>query len=307
LGGEHIGKKTQEQFIRELQEVNSNITVIGQYVNSHMPIMCKCNVCNYVFKPRPYNLLRGHGCPNCAGLKKKTHEDFVNQLGDINNHIKVLSKYVNDSIKVKCQCQTCGAIFENTPNHLLRGVGCTICAHKSIGVNKRKTHDDFVKELKEVNQDVELLTNYIRSSDKIMVRCRLCGKVYAIIANNLLRGNRCSCSRMSRGERKIQTYLESNNITYAFQHKFNDCRNSKPLPFDFYLPTLNICIEYDGRQHFLPSGFGSHDKQKIQNNFNAIIINDNIKDNYCVKNKIKLIRIPYTEFDNIERFLENEL
>lgn len=34
---------------------------------------------------------------------------------------------------------------------------------------------------------------------------------------------------------------------------------------------------------------------------------DNIKNKYCEENNIKLIRIPYTEFDNIENILNKEL
>ena len=35
--------------------------------------------------------------------------------------------------------------------------------------------------------------------------------------------------------------------------------------------------------------------------------NDNIKNQYCKDNNIKLVRIPYWEFDNIENILEKEL
>lgn len=302
-----IARKTQEQFVQELKNVNPNITVIGKYINTRTPILCKCNICNYVFTPTPTNLLNGHGCASCAGLKKKTHKEFIEQLNKISNTVVVLSTYVNDGTKVKCQCKICGNTFEQTPNHLLKGVKCPVCSKKQMGLNKRKTHQDFVKELNKINQDIELLSEYTRSTDKITVRCKLCGRIYNIIANNLLRGNCCTCCHMSRGERKIRDFLQSNKIEYIFQYKFQDCRNSKPLPFDFYLPLLNTCIEYDGYQHFFPSGFGCHDDEKIEKNFKATIKNDNIKNNYCIENRINLIRIPYTEFDNIERFLEEKL
>ena len=43
---------------------------------------------------------------------------------------------------------------------------------------------------------------------------------------------------------------ETNNINYIREKRFKDCKNIKPLPFDFYLPEKNICIEYDGEHHF---------------------------------------------------------
>jgi very-short-patch-repair endonuclease len=72
--------------------------------------------------------------------------------------------------------------------------------------------------------------------------------------------------------------------------------------FDFFIPEFNTCIEYDGRQHFEPieyfGGFYSLEKQRIK---------DKIKDNFCKNNNIKLIRIPYYEFDNIEKILNYSL
>ena len=63
-----------------------------------------------------------------------------------------------------------------------------------------------------------------------------------------------------------------------------------------------MCIEYDGQQHFEPNEyFGG------QKHFNILKRHDNIKDEYCQDNKIKLVRIPYWDFDNIENILANEL
>ena len=78
--------------------------------------------------------------------------------------------------------------------------------------------------------------------------------------------------------------------------------NKLPLLFDFYLIDLNICIEYDGEQHFTINEFFGGEK-----NFNIRVINDNIKTEFCNKNKIKLIRIPYYNFNDIENILAKEL
>ena len=74
------------------------------------------------------------------------------------------------------------------------------------------------------------------------------------------------------------------------------------MQFDFYIPNLNLCIEYDGKQHFEPINyFGGIDS------FNKQIIKDSIKNDFCHKNNIKLMRIPYYEFNNIEKILDNVL
>ena len=74
------------------------------------------------------------------------------------------------------------------------------------------------------------------------------------------------------------------------------------IAFDFYLHNYNICIEYDGEQHYKEK-FSFHDK----NNFYDTILHDAIKNSYCEDNKIKLIRIPYWEFKNIETILTQKI
>ena len=74
-----------------------------------------------------------------------------------------------------------------------------------------------------------------------------------------------------------------------------DCKYKQPLPFDFYLPQKNICIEFQGEQHY---------KERSLYYSEDIVIRDNIKKEYCKKNNIKLIIIPYTAIDNIPKFLD---
>lgn len=74
------------------------------------------------------------------------------------------------------------------------------------------------------------------------------------------------------------------------------------MPFDFYLPDYNTCIEYDGELHYKAVDyFGGDDA------LSNTKCRDEIKTQYCKENNIKLIRIPYWEFDNIEEILNREL
>jgi hypothetical protein len=81
-----------------------------------------------------------------------------------------------------------------------------------------------------------------------------------------------------------------------------------PLRFDFYLVDKNICIEYDGKQHYILVNFTSKLSQEtMESNLSKCKIQDEIKNTYCKNNNIKLIRIPYWEFKNISLILEKEL
>ena len=107
----------------------------------------------------------------------------------------------------------------------------------------------------------------------------------------------CGCLK-SLGEKKITELLISNNIKFTKQKKFDKCIYKRRLSFDFYLPEMNILVEYDGIQHFEPvKQFGGKES------FDVNKIRDEIKNKYCEDNKIHLIRIKYIDFENIEQIL----
>lgn len=94
------------------------------------------------------------------------------------------------------------------------------------------------------------------------------------------------------------------SIDYETEYRFEDCKDTRSLPFDFYIKSKNICIEYDGEQHFIPIRFNKNITQEEMNEkFKSQQYRDKIKTEYCKNNNIKLIRIPYTDFDNIEKIL----
>lgn len=104
---------------------------------------------------------------------------------------------------------------------------------------------------------------------------------------------------MSKGELFIQEYLANNKISFEYQKYFEDCIDKTYLPFDFYIPEINTCIEYDGEQHYMPiNSFGGIDS------FNIIKKHDIIKNSYCKKKNIVLLRIKY---DDSEEVITNKL
>jgi hypothetical protein len=111
-------------------------------------------------------------------------------------------------------------------------------------------------------------------------------------------------TNMSYGELLISTYLDNNNIKYLYDKGLKDCKSPKSkLRFDFYLPDYNICIEFDGKQHFeCIEYFGGIEE------FEKVKIRDRIKDDWCLVNDIKLIRFNYKQSsEEIENILNEKL
>jgi hypothetical protein len=107
-------------------------------------------------------------------------------------------------------------------------------------------------------------------------------------------------SKMSYGELLISNILDAKNIKYIYNKSLKDCISSSKLRFDFYLPDYNICIEYDGKQHFFPMDYfgGEYEFEKIK-------IRDNIKNEWCSINDINLCRVNYTQSEyDIKKIIE---
>ena len=132
--------KTNEDFIKELHEINPNIEPLEEYKGALTGISCKCKICGYgengEWKPQPSNLLGGMGCQNCHIIKQtKTHEDFIEELHEVNPNIEVLGEYKNIDTGISCKCKICGygenGDWKPIPYNILKGSGCPGCIAKT--------------------------------------------------------------------------------------------------------------------------------------------------------------------------------
>lgn len=135
---------------------------------------------------------------------------------------------------------------------------------------------------------------------KVKCICGECGNEFITRWNQIKTGQCVRCqecsSKMSNIAKMVESYLINSNIEYIKEYRFDDCRDIKTLPFDFYLPLLNCCIEVDGEQHFSSRcRFRKLDEQSAIDNFNIIQLHDKIKNEYCEANNISLIRLKYDE------------
>lgn len=121
---------SHKEFLNKIQNVNSEIEIIGEYAGVHNKIKLKCLKCSKEWEAEPNSILQGHGCPNCYGNRKKTPEEFKEEMHRINNKISVIGEYQNNRTKVFVKCNKCGHEWYASPKTLIRGSGCPICARK---------------------------------------------------------------------------------------------------------------------------------------------------------------------------------
>ena len=174
--------------------------------------------------------------------------------------------------------------------------GCYICS----GKNKYKTTESFKKEVENKYPDTfEVLGEYQGARTPLLVKRKKCGHEQMISPDNILRGKGCpKCTiRQSSYMDKTELYLKEHNICFEKEKRFADCKYQRVLPFDYYLSDYNCCIEVDGEFHYdefckTQSGWAKNNQE--------IHYRDNIKNEYCDKNNITLIRLPYYTFKTNE-------
>lgn len=296
-------KKSHEQYVEEVSSINNNIEVVGEYIGANKKIIHRCKIDGYEWNVAPFVILRGTGCPKCGGTMKKEHEQYVEELKYVNPDIEVVGDYINAHTKILHKCKIDGYSWFVKPTHILNGSICPKCNERNLSNMYKKPHDMYVQQLSIINPDLEVVEEYINARVPSLHKCKIDGYEWFIAPMNTLSGQGCPQCQESIGERRIRQYLQMHNIAYSYQHKFENCKDKKVLPFDFYLPKLNTCIEFDGEQHFRPVDFSGNNKDLSLNKFEITKCHDDIKTKYCQNNNIKLLRIPY--FKDIETELDN--
>jgi len=281
-------KMLLQDFIKKSIEIHGNKYdySLVEYKGANIKVKIICPV-HGIFLQTPSSHLQNRGCKKC-GIKNNTYTrdeiiDIFNNLHK-NFYDYSLVEYFGCFIKIKIICPIHG-IFEQSPNNHLNGCGCKKCKDDMKKINKKifseksnKIHRNFY--------DYSLV-DYKNNYTKVEIICPIHG-VFKQKPNSHMNGQGCPSCKETKGEKYIKNYLIENNIYFIKQYRFNDCRNIYPLPFDFYLPEYNMCIEYDGEQHFKSvKQFGGDEGLK------ETIKRDKIKTDYCLENNINLIRIVY--------------
>lgn len=263
-----------------------------EYKNTRTLVKIICPNCG-IFEQLPWTHMKGIGCARCNIQTRDTFIDkAMKKHNNRYNYEKVI--FINNTTKVSIICEKHG-VFEQTPQHHIKGSGCVKCFRE----NKISNTERFIERAisKHNNLYNYELVKYINNKEKISIICKKHG-IFKQEPNHHLSGCGCPFCNISKGEQEIENYLIENNIYYTTQKTFVGCSDRSLLRFDFYLPYVNMCIEYNGLQHYqIVEYFGGIDS------FIEGQKRDKIKEQYCIDNDIDLVVIKYN--DNIINYLDN--
>lgn len=294
------------ELIKEYILRNSKVTLISKvYDKARSKLEFKCE-CGNLFKTSWDTFIRKNvrqcnicGFKNSAKKQKLSHQEFEELVKEkLGEDYRIIGEYKNSHAYIEIYHEKCDKIWTTTRSRILKGHKCGNCC-----ISKKLSNEDFLNKLKDIHGDTYIpLEEYVNSETQIKFIHKKCGKEFKRTPYSLFKNNHewCPYCKQSQGCTDIENWLIFNNIKFIKEYKFSECKHIRPLPFDFYLPDFNICIEFDGEQHIKNNNFFGK-----RSNLEITQKRDKIKDDFCFNEGIVLIRIPYRDKSNISKILNN--
>ncbi|NFB57097.1 hypothetical protein EXM89_12090 [Clostridium botulinum] len=205
-----MGKlKSHKVFEKEALEIlSAEYIILGKYINQRTKIKIKHNTCGHEYETLPTVILQGGRCPKCFGneAKRKSTNRFKEEVKSIvGDEYEVLGDYINTHTKILIKHNKCGNEYEVRPSSFLSGTRCPNCNIKKHSDKRRKSPEQFEKEVYDlVGDEYTLMSSYIDSKSKVLIKHNICGYEYMIKPGNFINlGRRCPiCAKKSYGAYK---------------------------------------------------------------------------------------------------------
>lgn len=283
-------RSTKEEFILKSREIHGDKYdySLVEYKGNKVKVKIICG--DHIFEQKPNSHLSGCGCGKCYGTHRRKLSNVINIFKKVHGGKYDYSKiiYKNNHSKLKVICPDHGIFEQNFKDHS-KGVGCPKCCS-----NYKLNTKEFIKKsiLAHGNRYDYSKVKYVNSHTKVKIICPDHGIFEQMPYKHSNEEQGCSSCKDSKGVTLICNYLSDNDIKYNREVTLDGCvsKNNIPLRYDFYLPSYDIYIEYDGEQHFRPVKNWGGKKA-----FKDLQERDKIKDIFCENNSLKLYRISYMD------------
>jgi len=312
--------------IKNFVESLSYKLIDKNYINARSKLILKDNE-GYFLNSSLDNLKHGY-------IPMRFHKNNPYTIKNIKHWLKLNNKlfelvsneYINSSklLKWKCLKEDCNDYFYLSWDCVLADIGCGVCAGRQVGLsNCLATKNPKLASEWHSTLNGELTPYDVTYGSGIEVwwKCKDCGHEWHNSVNNRNCNNTgCPECNKSKGEKECSVVLISKGFIEINNKKLSNVDNAicfitqkefkgligvggGLLSYDFYIPDLNLLIEYQGIQHekYIPGFHKSYDAFETQ------IEHDKRKRKYAQINNINLLEIWYYDFDNIENILTKEL
>lgn len=283
---------TNEEFISECTKKHCGKYDYSKvkYINSYTKVCIICPI-HGEFWMTPSNHLLNRGCPKCKGKgftseeRKKIAEEVHDMKYDYS-----LSDFSKSKVKTNIICKIHGVFKMDFDHHVNGKNGCPMCNEK-----KKLTHKEFEEKASIKHKGKYTYhDDYVNAHEKVKITCPIHGDFYQT-PNAHLNGQGCPlCKKNSKLEEEIEECLKENDIHYEKQVNCKTLLYLGHQSLDFFIPSRNIAIECQGKQHFGEGGWSKN------YNFEKQIELDFKKYEICRQNGVKILyyakKLPKNEY-----------
>ena len=312
------------------------VTIDGKCDKKHTYIRVKCPYCDNEFDVIYYNFKKGQNCGKCCNRYENSFAYYIQQelqeplnkywdwdKNTVNpyliykNRKAKTSKGENWKVWIKCTETDYHGSYETSCHQFTyQNQRCPYCSHKGVSnsVHKKDSYGYKFPELAKywsLNNNISPFEVSHGSNKKYLHICEQCGdeferSLHSMTSNDT--GCVCNDCQGSKGETMIKRILTNKynmvkDIDFITQKKFNDLIGSggRNLSYDFYLPSYNLLIEYQGEFH------NGNTRCQTKNQINKQQEHDRRKKQYAIDHNIDLLEIWYWDYENIENILDKTL
>jgi len=314
-----MSKRYTIEEIRQMVSTMSDCELLStEYKGVYAPLRFRC-ACGREFEKawNHFRYDRYRGCQICArasvGERRRLTDEQVAEavrergceyLGGYSGRKKPFG--------IRFRCGHTGTITLNSVLGDQFCGECPSCVYDRVHGANRLLRDEVADKCRALGAEL-LSERYVNAKTPITLRCA-CGAVFTTTWNVVKSTGKTRCDRctglQSAGAKKVEEYLIAHGVPFTKEKTFSGCVSAagKRLRFDYFLPSLNVCVEFDGRQHYEPMRFGSRQTgEDAERALERLQENDRTKDLWCAEHGIQLIRIDYWDQKNISSILDSML
>lgn len=299
---------TNEKMDELLLVNNKLIKRLSDVVRQKDYVLWRCLKidCGYEWEATPGMIIhKNSGCPKCAGNAKITNDSVDYILLTNKRTIKRIEDVGRDNTKIKWQCLICDYIWSAPPSGIKYGHGCLRCAGYLPVTNE--IMDTFIFDNKLM---IERLDDMKKCSDPIKWKCLKCQHIWIARPNGIrnMQSGCPICNKAGLNEKIVYQFLLDKNIEFVSQFKIdNDYTAKRFFWVDFYIPKLNLFIEYNGIRHYQVKKFKGLTKARAEENFPLQVKRDEYVRKYADDHNINLLEIDGRTLQKkkLINFLEN--
>lgn len=298
------------EYVKNFIKDNNCTLLSEEYKNERENLVIKCH-CGRIFKTSFERFKYGHTkpkreCDVCSGYRYDLKA--VKELVKNKYNCKYKDDYYNNSNEIHTFICECGNEFSTSLSKLERKHKCNLCT-----IGRKNSHFLLKEEMLEKIRSFGLEAKDLKENpkEKSTFICT-CGREFQISYSKMLTRKKIRCNSCTKSESSIETltnlYLTSKKISFKQEYTFKDLKTkvNNCLRFDFAVfdsnGNLSFLLELDGIQHYKLCNYA-----KTQDILDKNKSHDKMKDDYCKNNNIKLFRIPYWKFNDINNEIEKIL